>query len=191
MVDWVITDGSNAMDKVVSYKGVLNAMRQHVALGGNALAMPIHIKQGVGANPPTTTLTMTNNNFTVTMINGAGIVYNYVLPLPVLRAADIPTAFPTGLNAATANQKAILLYMFPEAARSAVIEAAIIRALEGGQVTLGDYAPLVNNYGKTCTQVGVNVNNPARVLVAGDYTAFANTLPMDTPDKASITNALL
>lgn len=185
---WVVTDRSNPMDKVVGYQSMLAAMRSFVRAGGVAQPIVLSIKHGVGAAPETT-LTMKNDNFEVTSINGHQISYNYAGGLEDFYASGFPSCFPTGATAPTAAQKTQLLYMFPEAARSAVIEDAFVDALtNNGSVKLNSYLPLVKAYQHTCGTggVGLNHHHPPRTLTAADYKLYAATLADRTPDKIHI-----
>jgi|TARA_B110000908_G_scaffold115012_1_gene134864 hypothetical protein len=188
MVDWTITDLSNVMDKSIGYVCVLAEMRQFVQ--NNAVGhLDINIHQTAGAATLTTTLRMSADNFTITAINGHGIHYNYG-NLPTFFGWDLPASFPTGGNAATDEQKAKLIHLLSEAARSTVIEEAFLAEIPGGGgVVLRDYGPLVNQYGHTCAAVGLLAATPARPLTAADYLQYAATLANDTPVKIAI-NAL-
>ncbi len=191
MPDWVVTDRSNPMDKVVGYQSMLAAMRTFVRAGGVAQPIVLTIKHGVGA-APATTLTMKNDNFEVTSINGHQIAYNYAGGLEDFHASGFPNCFPTDGTAPTAAQKTQLLYMFPEAARSAVIEDAFVDALtNNASVKLSSFLPLVKAYQHTCGTggVGLNHHHPPRALTAADYKLYAATLADRTPDRIHI-NAL-
>lgn len=186
MVDWTITQHSNAMDKRLGYARVLEEMRDFVRnnAAGN---IQINVHQNAPNAAPTTSMTMSANNFTVTQINGNGIHYNYG-NLPTFYGADLPTAFNSGGVAVDGLQKAKLLYLFPEAARSTVIEEAFSAAIGSGHgsVVLATYACLVNNYGHTCATVGLDPATPARPLAAADYVQYANTLADGVPARAQI-----
>lgn len=134
---------------------------------------------------------MSADNFTVTHINGQAIDYNYA-GLPTFYAADLRGSFPTGVTAVNAHEKAKLLYLLPEAARSTVIENAFSAVLRSGGydgVTLQTYGPLVNNYGHTCAVVPLDPSTPTRPLTAQDYRQYAATLAIGTPARGAI-NAL-
>jgi hypothetical protein len=186
--DWTITSHSNAMDKKVGYERMLENMRNFVRHGGaKAKTETITLKHEVGASPPTTTLTFIDNNFTVTHINGQTISYNYPTKLPQFEPANLPSAYPASPTAVSLSQKTELLYLFPEAARSVVLQEAMLEAFRtGNAVELAKYSPLVNNYKKTCKKAGVNSDHPERPLTRADYCAYARDLAPGTPDRNKI-----
>ncbi|SIN88503.1 hypothetical protein SAMN05444002_1242 [Vannielia litorea] len=176
MVDWVVTGNSNGMDRMLGYQRVLREMRQFVA-NNAAGTMTINIHRSPGNAPPTTSLTMSANNFTVTHINGHAINYNYGALLPFL-ASDLD-AFPAGAVQVSLPVKAKLLYMLPEAARSVPIEedfTRVIQAMGTAMVDLNRWFVPVHVYDKTCTAVGLDSASPARPLTAADYRQYANGL---------------
>lgn len=190
MTNWTIANNSNQMDNKVGYQQLLEKVRDFVRNSRTPSPTQITIKQLDGSNQKTTSLTMSNNNYMVSHVNGNAIVYNYSGNPPVIKSTDIPAKLPTGTTAPTESQKATLLYMVPEAARSKVIEAAIIRVIEGATVDLNRYAPLVKAYGHTCNRVQVSVDHPARPLTAEDYNAYALSLAEGVQDRKDILAAL-
>lgn len=80
MPDWIITPASNAMDKIVSYRTVLQAMRQFVRQ--NAVVSDTVNIYHDAARTQRTSLRYSNNNYQVDQINGQNILYNYPDPLP-------------------------------------------------------------------------------------------------------------
>jgi hypothetical protein len=187
---WTITQHSNANDKQVGYQGVLNDMRQFVQNGGTvAQKATITINDGIGGSSGSITLTFTDNNFTVTDINGQAIKYTYPSPLPTFTATNLPSIFTKSPKAVTDSEKAQLIYLFSEAARSEVIETAMENAItNSGIVNLNTYAPFVHTYGHTCSHVGVNSAHPTRTLKCTDYCAYAATLQKGVPDRNDINN---
>lgn len=193
---WNISDNSNAMDLTLAYDGVLQEMRNFVTpVNAPTGQINIDIIQ-VSKNPPLTTrLQMRNTNFQVTAINIPLNNYNYTNPAPDLSSDDIPNSFPVGNKAASDNQKTKLLYMFPEAARSSVIQKAIKTVLVGHKgkpatLHLRQLSPLVNAYGHTAALANVNINHPARPLTGTDYMNYAQTLAVGTPDRQLIIDAV-
>ncbi|ROS05576.1 hypothetical protein EDC56_1113 [Sinobacterium caligoides] len=188
MIDWVVTESSNRMDIKLGFARVLEEMRAYVrtTLAGT---VTINIYHETYGQEPKTSLTMSANNFEISHINGQVIHYNYV-GLPTFYATDLPGSFPTGGAPANPVQKAKLLYLLPEAARSSVLEEKFTEELMrydgAGSVTLSDYTCLVNNYSHTCHSVGLNLASLARPLTAIDYRTYAATLAEGTPDKLAI-----
>ncbi|WP_125901010.1 hypothetical protein [Methylobacterium indicum] len=190
MPTWNISIHSNAKDKTIGYEQALREVRDYVRTSGTPNPTNVNIVQ-ISQNPQvTTSLQMQNTNFQVVSINNQVITYNYANPLPVFLATDIMQSFPVGAVAASAAQKTKLLYMFPEAARSSVIESAIKTVIAGSDVDLNVLSPLVNAYGHTANLAQVNVNHPQRPLTALDYRNYAATLPVGTPDRQRIIDAV-
>lgn len=185
-INWTITEASTNMDIYASYLSTLELMRNFVSSQTNRTTA-IHINQTAGHGLPRTTLTMSSENFTVSQINGIDIDYNYVT-MPTLYGGEVPHCFPVGGVAANSDEKAKLLYLLPEAARSKVIERKFGALLQSGHgsVSLAALGPLVNNYGHTCDRAGLTIASLERPLTKADYCAYADTLAAGTPVKRDI-----
>jgi hypothetical protein len=189
MPDWIITPASNAMDKIVSYRTVLQAMRQFVRQ--NAVVSDTVNIYHDAARTQRTSLRYSNNNYQVDQINGQNILYNYPDPLPDFNINTLPSGFPLQGTAVNATQKSQLLFLLPEAARSEEIQSRMEAAFSNAAtIALQPLAVLVKKYSATCAVVGVNVAHPLRPLTRADYLAYANTLPPNNPDRVAILQLL-
>ena len=131
---------------------------------------------------------MSSKNFEITHVNEVQLKsYNYGelgdCTLGELWAINDKIVNPTGA------QKAALIFLYAEAARSSLIEKAFTNLLDGkfsNGLPLSRLAPLVKNYANSCGQAGIDSDHPDRPLVSADYRKYAMTLDEGTPSREQI-----
>ena len=202
--EWDVYDENKANEINSGYQRILDNMRKFVREGKDVAkneTISINRKNNLGEKV-SATLTFSDNNFEVTKINDKEIDYNYSKNLPKFDAADLPsTLIPASSKNADQNQKdkikTVLLYLFPEAARSSVIQEAMESAMKnenwtpdtdnGTTVILKNYEPLVKMYQHTCKEVKLDPAHPARQLTCADYCQFVkNNRQPGTPDREAV-----
>lgn len=173
----------NSTDKTDGYEQILQSMREFVknnppSTDQNATISITAEELGYTGS---ISLLFTKENFEVTRINDHELLnYNYPSNLALFDTTTFPSGYPEHPHQVSPQQKAQLLFLFPEAARSKVIENAMKSALESydDSVELKEYLPLVKNYKNVCQTEGVDITcaHPERPLKNDDYCKYAKTL---------------